>query len=528
MAQFYTPEEAAHVLGMSLEELQAKVQNRQIHAFLDGGTWRFRVVDVDELARRRGLGRDAGLPSSDSDLAIAPAGDGTLLDDLELSEYQLGVAQGDPGPKTSDISSVATPAGAAPTRESGSAHDILFDDLSVPPNPMAGSSSVIIGMQPTGKDPSDSDVRLVPINLRSASDSDVGLATPDPDLELASESDVTLIEEDTADHRFLAASSGSGDTVVRPSPISGSSPEVPARGSESDFELSSPSELVEVLQPESEVDFELSALVSSDEIQAPPRRSSDSDVTAAAPNVSGINLSRPSDSGIELHGLGASDLGQESIELAPLSDDQVPILKSEPPKPVMPAQAEPAKPRPSLAATPQPAVSKGEKDIFDDTDFEFEVAVPHLDEETDDQTVQLEAASEFDLEDGESGSEVFAFDEAEVDQNAATAMAPAAFVEEEEDEDDGFEEAVSSEMASAWSSSGERAFGAAGSGPAIVISRDVTPEWGGMWVGLLGLSSLAILFMLFIAIDLMHNLYDFHETWLASSLVRSIASLFPG
>ena len=65
MAQFYTLEEAARVLGMSAEELKSKAQSREVRAFLDGGSWRFRVVDVDELARRRGLGSDAELRLSD-------------------------------------------------------------------------------------------------------------------------------------------------------------------------------------------------------------------------------------------------------------------------------------------------------------------------------------------------------------------------------------------------------------------------------------------------------------------------------
>ena len=73
MAQFYTLEEAARVLGMSAEELKAKAQSREVRAFLDGGSWRFRVVDVDELARRRGLGTDAELRLSDLDARQARA-----------------------------------------------------------------------------------------------------------------------------------------------------------------------------------------------------------------------------------------------------------------------------------------------------------------------------------------------------------------------------------------------------------------------------------------------------------------------
>ena len=65
MAQFYTLEEAARVLGLSPEDLKSKAQTREVRAFLDGGSWRFRVVDMDELARRRGLGSDAELRLSD-------------------------------------------------------------------------------------------------------------------------------------------------------------------------------------------------------------------------------------------------------------------------------------------------------------------------------------------------------------------------------------------------------------------------------------------------------------------------------
>ena len=74
MAQFYTLEEAARVLGMSTEELKTKAQSREVRAFLDGGSWRFRVVDVDELARRRGLGSDAELRLSDLEVPAARAG----------------------------------------------------------------------------------------------------------------------------------------------------------------------------------------------------------------------------------------------------------------------------------------------------------------------------------------------------------------------------------------------------------------------------------------------------------------------
>jgi hypothetical protein len=514
---------------MSAEELKSKAQHREIRAFLDGGSWRFRVVDIDELARHRGLGSDAELRLSD--LEVPAAGGDANLEDLDLSEFQLGVAKPGLAEETMDVSSFSTSAAkipsspSKPAADTGSDHDILFDDLSVPPNPVTGSSSVIIGMQTSGKLPSDSDVRLVPDNVKGSSDSDVRLASPNPDAKAPSDSDVTLIKDDTADHNFLTPAAGSGDTAVRSSPMVGSSAEVPAAESDSDFELNPSSDLVDVLQPESGSDFELSALDASDEFESTPLRPSDSDVTAAPPDTSGINLSRPSDSGINLMQPGAFDLKHhDSIELAPLSDEEIKTFKSEPAKPGKPGKkdgkAAPGKAKKSLAATPPPSVKKGEKDIFDDTDFEVDVPLSEEDS-SDDKTVQLEAGSDFDLEDSDSGSEVFAIDEEEVDQNAATAMAPSAVAEDEE-EDDGFEQAVSSEMATAWSSDE----GAPAPAPAMVISRETAPEWGGLWVGLLGFTAVCLLFASFVSLDLMRNLYDFQETPLASGLVRALAGLF--
>jgi hypothetical protein len=518
MAQFYTLEEAARVLGMSAEDLKSKAQSREVRAFLDSGSWRFRVVDVDELARRRGLGSDAELRLSDLEMPAAKSDSGDVQD-LDLSEFHLGVAKPDLGAGSAHISSVKASGGGTHRDDSGSDHDILLDDLALPPNQISGSSSVIIGAPSPGKHPSDSDVRLVPDTLKGSSDSDVQLASPT--LKQASDSDVTLIKEDTGDHGFV--SSGSSDTSLRVSPFKGSSAEVPAAAtSDSDFELNPSSELIDALQPDSGSDFELSALDASDEFESTPlSKPSDSDVTAADPKLSGINLSRPSDSGINLQTGAGLGLGQaDSIELAPLSDEAIQTSKSSP-------AARPSKPKKSLAATPPPSVKKGEKDIFDDTDFE--VDVPSGDSDSDDKTVQLEAASDFDLEDSDTGSEVFAIDEEAVDQNASTAMAPSAFAEDDEDEeDDGFDSAVSSEMSAGWSSA-ESSAGQERSAPAMVLSRETETEWSGLWVGMLGLTTLSLVFASFVALDMVRNLSEFQAGGtMGSGLVRLIAGMFGG
>src|SRR4051794_32254240 len=150
MAQFYTLEEAARHLGMSPEDLKQKAQHREVRAFMDSGSWQFRVADIDELARRRGLGSDPELSLSDLELEVP---DGSGSDELALSEFQIGTAKADLAGQTGD----------RPGSGSGSdEHDVQFDDLSLPPGPLSNSSSTIIGMKSGGKLPSDSDVRLVP------------------------------------------------------------------------------------------------------------------------------------------------------------------------------------------------------------------------------------------------------------------------------------------------------------------------------------------------------------------------------
>jgi hypothetical protein len=537
---------------MSPEDLKAEAQQRKVRAFLDGGTWRFRVGDVDELARRRGMGSDAELRLSDLELPVASHDE---PEEIDLSEFQLGVAPPDLAPPTMEVTRTST---SAPP-DSGADHDILLDDMSLPPNANA-SSSVIIGMHTSaGRLPSDSDVRLIPDNVsggrpsdsdvrlapapyrkdsssgsdsavaRKPGDSDVKLKGPgDSDVSLKglSDSDVTLIAGDTSSE--VSPISGSGlpgtgmaDTAVRQSPVTGSSSEdvVPAFGSDSDFDLT-PSSIEEAVQPDSGSDFELTALEGSDEFEATPMVGpSDSDVTAADPGFSGINLSRPSDSGINLQmasGLGIG--GAESIELAPLSGSNI-----------KPGPASSGKYKPSLAKTPPPVKKPPEKDIFDDTDFEVDALDSGQD--LDDRTMQLEAQSDFELEDADTGSEVFAIDEEDVDQNAATALGPSVArpAADEEEEDFGAGAAGGS---SGWEVESEAAPAAAtgrssATGP-VLASAGAAAEWGGLWVGMLGVATLFMLFLVFVSYDLIKNLYEFRGDSPAAGIVKGLAGLIAG
>src|SRR5262245_46930700 len=64
---YYNLQEAAEFLSLSQDELKSMAQRKEIRSFQDRGTLRFRIQDVQELARKRGS-------SSDPDLVLGEAG----------------------------------------------------------------------------------------------------------------------------------------------------------------------------------------------------------------------------------------------------------------------------------------------------------------------------------------------------------------------------------------------------------------------------------------------------------------------
>ena len=207
-------------------------------------------------------------------------------------------------------------------------------------------------------------------------------------------------------------------------------------------------------------------------------------MTASDPKLSGINLSRPSDSGINLQtgpGLGIGARPTRSSWL-PSPTEQIPTSKGARPRSRRPRPNRPSS-KPVAGGHPTPRRQEGRERTFSTTPTSKSTSRA-IDADSDDKTVQLEAASDFDLDDSETGSEVFAIDEEAVDQNASTAMAPSAFAEDDEDEDDdGFDSAVSSEMSAGWASSDSAASPERSSPAMVLATRESDPEWSGLWVG---------------------------------------------
>jgi tetratricopeptide (TPR) repeat protein len=230
---------------------------------------------------------------------------------------------------------------------------------------------------------------------------------------------------------------------------------------DSDFVPELSGEVTAAQRSEGGSDFNLTALDASDDFEASPLAGpSDSNVTATQPSAPGINLARPSDSGINLQGLSGFDLSQaDSIDLAPLDGDDAPAKPAPKAKPASAkANGEPnsATVMPGITPTDPGDTSMGitAKDNFDDTDFSLEVA--SLDSDHDDRTVEIDRSSDFDLEESESSSEVFALDEDDVDQNAATSMG-AAIAGRDDDSDEFSADDAGSGETSGWDVESEAA-----------------------------------------------------------------------
>ncbi len=452
MAQFYTLEEAARVLGMSPEDLKLKAQHREVRAFMDSGSWQFRVADVDELARRRGLGRDP---------------------DLSLSDLELEVPDG-PAPRR--VRPVRVPDRDRPGRPRrqdrrhrveplrlDDEHDVQFDDLSLPPGPISNSSSTIIGMKPGGKQPSDSDVRLMPEQpMKGTSDSDVRIRPAEP--MLPSDSDVTLVNDDDASMPGIEAlgypgKPGAGRLLGR---------DGRRRRRGVGQRLRAHPVAVDRRGPGARERQRLRAHGARRQrrvrllARCPAPATPTSPPPSLRPRAS--TWPGPATRGSTSRGSADSTCPRSTRSSSPRSTRTTTGPSGRPPSP---RPSPPPKAAPPKAASPagtviqsaiQPddpgATSMGmsEKDIFEDTDFSLEVDA--LDSDRDDRTVQIDRSSDFDLEESDSASEVFALDEDDVDQNAATAMG-AAVAEEESGEFAA--DAGSGEMSSGWDVESETA-----------------------------------------------------------------------
>ena len=52
MAQkYYNSAETAKILGKTVDEVKAMLERRELHGYRDGADWKFKVEDIDRLAK---------------------------------------------------------------------------------------------------------------------------------------------------------------------------------------------------------------------------------------------------------------------------------------------------------------------------------------------------------------------------------------------------------------------------------------------------------------------------------------------
>jgi hypothetical protein len=270
MAQTYTLDEAAHRLGIPAEEFKRRLRDewKSVRSFRDGATLRFRAADIDELARALGQASDPGLPLGES----SP---------LHDSSHELSLTP--PTPKNIPKSG---------PKSGGNREQPLFladdsEDIFALPAENGGPKS-----KPKSGGKGDSDVRLDATPKRS----DVGGNQPTEEIELnlPPASGVGLGKSSA---KLTAPKSSSGKMNKIPGPREGGGDD----GS-SEFELS--------LDSDSD-SFELQLSNDSSEESA-----LGGDLPTGGGAQSGINLGRPSDSGVNLEKGSKPKAGSK-----PLTDD---------------------------------------------------------------------------------------------------------------------------------------------------------------------------------------------------------------
>lgn len=430
---YYTLEEAARILKTSTEELTQMAQKRQIRAFADRGTWRFRSQDVEEMARRRGQ-------SSDEVESLAASQPGAAKTEKHEDIFNFDIS-----PQTADsidLDKVASPSSAKPGSDSDVKLVMDSDSVELDLNAETAKAAAAAAKAEPGKDtkfpeaPTDSEVQLVPLDEPDA------LALGAQAAKTGSDSDIRL-EEDTSAKKKARDPAATEELPLdldselkkadpkRAKP-SKSSPPPPAASpfelSDADMDLPASAAAAKKKQEDtSDPDFDLSPTTgSSDEISL-----SEIVLEEEAPKPakkSGGKTGRPADSPVKLADADAgspSSSDEIEFELSLDSDPDKAEVKAAAPEDSSSSEFElTLDDSGSLAPLEDKASESGETDIFE-TDLE----VPALDEESGSEVVPLDESDtdlessdfDFDPESSESGSQVVAIDD-EADEAAATVM----------------------------------------------------------------------------------------------------------
>ena len=369
MAQFYSLEEAARMLGVSPDELKRMAERGELRPFRDRGNVHFRAQEVEERARQRGRGSDPELqiaadpPSSkrtkkpaDPDEAfnpkLSPEDQVEIGQELEKEGSskkggRSGAGTKSPVPKPGSDSDVRLVADGSDLdfQVADDAQVRMVEDKAGKPDssvrilPLEVQSDSDVKIVPEGHDDpnvviggqkkktgSDSDIRLVPEAGGPPSSGVKGKGRPPSEVDLVTE-EIDLDAEEAALRKSESARNlGKAPKTMKPKKGETSA--------QSPFELSDPKmgkpkekDKAGKKTTESSSDFELTVAPSD---QSPLDMSSDEEVTlgeiSGAAGGSGINLQDPADSGISLEQSGAQDVDElEAAAAGPTTPKPGPV-----------------------------------------------------------------------------------------------------------------------------------------------------------------------------------------------------------
>ena len=231
-------EDAARLVGVSVEELTRLREQREISGYRDGASWKFKEQDLERL--RDQIADRGASPAADED-DLLPVGSGSddlddivLLSDLELGQSDTGTSStiiGKPGtmrPEESDVKLV-TAADSEAVLPGGS--DVrLVDEMTISPDAdtdlrLGSSEEFSIEISPSS---SGSDLRL-------SGDSSSRIPSPGG-------SDIALAEESALEDVDLVLGSAGGSDLDDDELVLSSGSDIMMGAADSGISLASPSD----------------------------------------------------------------------------------------------------------------------------------------------------------------------------------------------------------------------------------------------------------------------------------------------
>lgn len=328
--KFVKLDEAARMLGLTVDEINAMRERHELHGYRDGATWKFKETDIErvrsDLAERREA--EPGVPfnlretvdelnvesPAEAPAESAPAGErasrdsGELIDlpvemDAEsdevvlLSEVELG--ESDP---TTSSTIIGKPGQQRPDES-----DIKIITDEERDGTPAGGSDVRLVSTPEAS-PHESGVKLVVSDEAKTPPSSIGQETVEPDAptEIRAQAD----DEDSVD-LGMPDSELAGSDIALGSDVIGRSVEDELSLGDDAFDLADASSSI----ADEKDDSSSEVVTADDDSDFVLRSPSSSDITLGTGD-SGISLADPADSGLSLEDpIEIGSVDEESLEL---------------------------------------------------------------------------------------------------------------------------------------------------------------------------------------------------------------------